>query len=182
MGTEKHSVQAAPNSVRLAVRVLKSGPAHGPLLVSAVPLSFYGGIDLERAVVVEAGHPLKGRCIRNTILCFPTGKGSTVGAYALYRLARNGLAPAALVMHHAEPIVVSGAILADIPCVDGVDPKTLAPYTRARLENAVLVVETDDAERPNPETRDAQTGAVEARDAESRSSEARCSETRSADS
>ena len=52
------------------------------------------------------------------MLVFPTGKGSTVGSYTILRLARNGVAPAAMLNAQSEAIVAVGAIIADIPMVD----------------------------------------------------------------
>ncbi|MCU0853095.1 MAG: NUDIX domain-containing protein, partial [Thermoplasmata archaeon] len=55
------------------------------------------------------------------IFSFPFGKGSTVGSYAMYQLRLNGLAPAGIVNGTAEPIIATGAIIADLPMIDGVD-------------------------------------------------------------
>jgi len=52
---------------------------------------------------------------------FPTGKGSTVGSYVLYRLAFKGLAPAAIINESSEAIVAVGAIISNIPMVDQID-------------------------------------------------------------
>jgi hypothetical protein len=71
--------------------------------------------------VVEAGHPLFGQSIAARVLVFPTGKGSTVGSYTLYRLAKRGLAPAAIINERSEAIVAVGAIISSIPMVDLVD-------------------------------------------------------------
>lgn len=136
-----HKGMAGPGERRFSLRPLKSGKAEGPLLTTREPISFYGGMDLDTGVVTEAGHPLQGRCVAGAILCFPTGKGSTVGSYAIYRLARAGLAPAALIMSSAEPIVVTGAILAQLPCADGLDPGDAEGFDRGRLEGAKLIVE-----------------------------------------
>jgi len=46
-------------------------------------------VDPERGVVTEKGHELDGQAFAGKILVFPTGKGSTVGSYALYRLKKN---------------------------------------------------------------------------------------------
>ena len=64
---------------------------------------------------------MEGQSLAGRILVFPRGKGSTVGSYVIYRLARSGLAPAGMVLGECEPIVAIGAIMADIPTVDGVD-------------------------------------------------------------
>ncbi|MBE9470818.1 MAG: DUF126 domain-containing protein [Chloroflexi bacterium] len=102
-------------------RVIKPGHAEGEALVSPEPIGFLGGVDPDTGVVVEPGHPLEGQCVAGRVLVCPTGKGSTVGSYTLYRLARNGLAPAAIINAEADPVVAVGAIIAEIPMVDQVD-------------------------------------------------------------
>lgn len=102
-------------------RVIKAGRAEGRALVSAEPIGFLGGVDPETGLVVEPGHPLEGACIAGQILVFPTGKGSTVGSYTLYRMARAGTAPAAIVNAYSEAIVAVGAIISEIPMVDRID-------------------------------------------------------------
>jgi predicted aconitase with swiveling domain len=81
-------------------------------------ISFFGGVDPETGRVVEKGHALEGQSVAGRVLVFPTGKGSTVGSYTLYRLKKAGLAPAAIVNAEAETITAVGCIISDIPCVD----------------------------------------------------------------
>jgi len=102
-------------------RIIKPGHAEGEALVSPDPIGFLGGVDPDTGAVIEPGHPLEGKCVTGRVLVFPTGKGSTVGSYTLYRLARNGLAPAAIINAEADPVVAVGAIIAEIPMVDQVD-------------------------------------------------------------
>ena len=82
------------------------------------PLSFLGGVDPATGVVIDDDHPLRGRSIAGRVLAFPHGKGSTVGSYVLYGLARNGVAPAAIINAEAETIIAAGALIAGIPLVD----------------------------------------------------------------
>lgn len=102
-------------------RVIVKGRCEGEALVSADPLSFLGGVDPTNGTVIEKDHDLHGRCIKDKILCFPHGHGSTVGSYVLYALANSGLAPKALLNNKADPVVVVGAIIGEIPMIDGVD-------------------------------------------------------------
>ncbi len=99
-------------------RKISKGVAEGEVLVSSEPISFYGGVDPESGVIVENGHPLEGKSIAGRILVFPSGKGSTVGSYALYRLKKNGKAPAGIINRECETIVAVGAIISEIPLVD----------------------------------------------------------------
>ena len=102
-------------------RTISPGKAQGEAIVSKEPIGFYGGIDPKTGVVIEKGHELEGQCIKDKVLVFPQGKGSTVGSYVIYGLKKNGVAPAAIVNRETETIVATGAILAGIPCVDGID-------------------------------------------------------------
>ena len=102
-------------------RVISPGKARGEAIVSRTPLSFYGGIDPKTGIVIEKGHEIGGQCVKDKILVFPQGKGSTVGSYVIYGLKKNGVAPAAIVNKETETIVATGVILAGIPCVDRID-------------------------------------------------------------
>jgi predicted aconitase with swiveling domain len=82
-------------------------------------------VDPETGIVVEKGHPLEGETVSGRVLVFPTGKGSTVGSYILYRLAKSGRSPVAIINAESEPIVAVGAIISDIPMVDLVDIKQI---------------------------------------------------------
>jgi predicted aconitase with swiveling domain len=102
-------------------RVIFAGQASGPALVSKMGISFFGGVDPDTGIVVEKGHELEGQCVAGKVLIFPTGKGSTVGSYTIYRLKQNGLAPVAMVNAECETITAVGCIIAEIPCIDQVD-------------------------------------------------------------
>ena len=115
--------------MKLQGRKIFPGLVNGQTLVSRMGISFFGGIDPETGVVVERGHDLEGQSIRGKILVFPTGKGSTVGSYTLYRLKHAGAAPAAVINANCETITAVGCIIAEIPCVDQIDIDQI-PNTR----------------------------------------------------
>ena len=102
-------------------RTIYPGKTEGEALVSKEPIGFYGGIDMKTGIVIEKGHELEGKCVKDKILVFPYGKGSTVGSYVIYGLKKNGVAPKAIINKETETIVATGAILAGIVCVDGID-------------------------------------------------------------
>ena len=110
---------------RLKGRVIVAGRAEGLALVSSQPLSFYGGVNPETGEVVEREHKLRGMKISGRILVFPYGRGSSVGAYVLYAMAKYGTAPKAIINVEAEPVVASGCILAEIPLLDRFDVNPL---------------------------------------------------------
>ncbi|MCS7261432.1 MAG: DUF126 domain-containing protein [Anaerolineae bacterium] len=125
---------------RLTGRVIKHGRASGIALVSPEPISFFGMVDADTGIVIEPGHPLVGEQIAGRILVFPTGKGSTVGSYSLYRLAKAGRAPAAIINRESDPIVAVGAIISDIPMVDQVDISQIHTGDWVQIEGGEVVV------------------------------------------
>jgi predicted aconitase with swiveling domain len=104
----------------IRVRVINPGKAEGETLVSKQPINFYSGVDPRTGVVVERGHELEGQCLKDRILIFPHGSGSTVGSYTIYALKKNAVAPLAMVNEKTDLVVAAGCIFALIPCVDGV--------------------------------------------------------------
>lgn len=90
------------------------------------PISFLGGVDPVDGKIIQKNHDLFGCYVKHKVLCFPHGHGSTVGSYVLYSLAKNKSSPKALVNQKADPVVVVGAIMADIPMIDMIDIRQIA--------------------------------------------------------
>jgi predicted aconitase with swiveling domain len=101
-------------------RSIHPGIAQAIALVTSMGISFFGGVDPETGIVMEKGHELEGQCVAGKALVFPSGKGSTVGSYTLYRMSKNGVAPAAIINAQCEAITAVGCILGELPCVDQV--------------------------------------------------------------
>jgi len=121
-------------------RVIKAGQAEGLALVSSEPIGFFGMVDTETGIVIEKGHPLEGKSLVGKVLVFPTGKGSTVGSYSLYRLAKAGLAPAAIINAESEAIVAVGAIISDIPMLDHVDITQIRNGDSVMIDGARVII------------------------------------------
>jgi phosphomecalonate degydratase small subunit len=139
--THPHSSSEPAATQPLRGRIIKAGAAEGVALVSPAPIGFLGGVDPETGLVVEPGHPLEGQCVAGRVLVFPTGKGSTVGSYTLYRMARAGTAPAAILNADSEAIVAVGAIISDIPMVDQLDITLIETGDRVRVDGECVMVE-----------------------------------------
>ena len=119
---------------QLKGRIIYRGKAEGEALVTSQPISFYGGVDPNTGVIIEKGHELQGQSVKGKILVFPTGKGSTVGSYTLYRMKKNGTAPAGMINKECETVVAVGAIISEIPCVDKIDISKLKTGDRVQIE------------------------------------------------
>jgi len=107
--------------MNLQGRKIYPGCAEGSALVTHMGISFFGGVDPDTGLIVEKGHELEGQPVCGRILVFPSGKGSTVGSYTLFRLKKAGKAPAAILNVECETITAVGCIIAEIPCLDQVD-------------------------------------------------------------
>lgn len=127
--------------MKLRGRCIYNGSIQGEALVSEKPISFFGGVDPETGIVVEPGHPLEGQAIAGRVLVFPTGRGSTVGSYTLYRLKKNGHAPLAILTAECETIIAVGCIIAEIACVDQLPIHKIQTGSLVRIENDCISIE-----------------------------------------
>lgn len=106
-------------------RVLVEGYAEGEAIVSKEPISFLGDVDPKTGVIVKKDHPLRGLSIKGKIFVFPYGKGSTVGSYIIYQLAKNNVAPKAILNIKSEPIIIIGCVISEIPLMDSFEENIL---------------------------------------------------------
>ena len=126
--------------MELKGRIISKGVAEGVALTTSQPISFYGGVDPNTSQVIEKGHELQGKRVKDKILVFPTGKGSTVGSYTLYRMKKGGSAPAGIVNRECETVVAVGAIISEIPCVDKIDISKIGTGDLVRLDDGVVTI------------------------------------------
>ena len=102
-------------------RSISKGSAEGEALVCRQPIGFNFGIDVESGVITEYNHELFGKSIKDKILLFPHGKGSTGGSYVVYQLAKNKTGPRAIINMTTETIIAVGAIMGGIPVIDSLE-------------------------------------------------------------
>lgn len=86
--------------------------AKGQILTCQEGLSFWGGVDPDTGVIIDAHHPDHGAALAGRIVLMPTSRGSCSGSGVMLQLARNGQAPAALVFREEEDILTLGAMIA----------------------------------------------------------------------
>jgi predicted aconitase with swiveling domain len=118
-------------------RKVVGGTAQGEALVSKDPVSFYGGVDPDTGIITEPGHALCGKCITGKVFVFPTGKGSTVGSYVIYRMKKQGTAPVAIVNVETEAILATGCVISSIPLVDKLDGDPLKTFKTGMMLRVV---------------------------------------------
>jgi predicted aconitase with swiveling domain len=122
-------------------RKISPGHASGKALVTGQGISFYGGVDPETGIIVEKDHELEGQSITGKVLVFPTGKGSTVGSYVLYQLAKTGKGPVAIINQETETIVAVGCIISEIPAVDKIPIEQIRTGQKLQIDATNGLVE-----------------------------------------
>ncbi|RWA71526.1 DUF126 domain-containing protein [Mesorhizobium sp.] len=96
-----------------AAEILVPGKAgEGEALVLTAPISFWGGVDPKTGRIADVRHPQHGEVISGRVLFLPGTIGSSSASAVLMELVHNGLAPAALVLHEPDAILLLGLIVA----------------------------------------------------------------------
>jgi predicted aconitase with swiveling domain len=101
--------------------------AFGPVVEGEAVVSeegFSPRYDLDRwtGLISKPGHKLEGTSIRDKICFFPTAKGGIAAGWAFYDIKHKGIAPKAFVFGVTNPVMVQGAVFANITITEGWDP------------------------------------------------------------
>jgi predicted aconitase with swiveling domain len=84
----------------------------GRALVLDQPISFWGGVEAATGRIADVRHPQLGESVAGRVLFLPGTIGSSSASAVLMELVHNGRAPAALVLHEPDAILLLGLIVA----------------------------------------------------------------------
>ena len=123
--------------------------AFGPVVEGEAVLSAEGfspRYDLDRwsGVITKPGHKLEGINIRDKICFFPTAKGGIAAGWAFFDIRSKGIAPKALVFGVTNPVMVQGAVFANLTITEGWSPhpaQVLKTGDWVRVDPARKVIE-----------------------------------------
>ena len=116
----------------------------GEAVVSSEGFSPRYDLDRWSGVITKPGHKLEGVNIRDKILFFPTAKGGIAAGWAFHDIKAKGIAPKALVFGVTNPVMVQGAVFANITITEGWsrDPATcVASGDIVRVDPAAKTIE-----------------------------------------
>jgi len=125
------------------MKILVQGKTQGIILKSQQAINFLGTVDKKTGIISDKNHELYDKSIKNSILVFPSGVGSSVGAYTIYSIKSNNTAPLAMICQKADLTVATGCALANIPLL--VDDKM---FTSLQTGEKISI----DTESSNPIT------------------------------
>jgi hypothetical protein len=97
------------------MKVLVHGKIQGTVLKSENPINFLGTVEKKSGIISDKNHDLFNKSVKDSILVFPSGVGSSVGAYTIYSIKSNNSAPLAMICEKADLTVATGCALANIP-------------------------------------------------------------------
>ncbi len=123
-------------------KILVSGKVQGIVLKSEEPINFLGTVDKKTRIVSDKNHDLFEKSIKDTILVFPSGVGSSVGAYTIYSIKSNNTAPLAMICQKADLTVATGCALANIPLI------TISDEEFSSIENGMKISLDTDSSNP----------------------------------
>jgi len=98
-------------SVQAEVLLDGRGTAATALALTA-PISFWGGVDPRSGLIADPRHPENGQLIAGKVLFVPETVGSSSAAAILLELVHGKHAPAAIVLHEPDAILLLGLIVA----------------------------------------------------------------------
>jgi predicted aconitase with swiveling domain len=95
------------------------GPkASGIALVAKDNFSARYDLDRVKGVFSRPAHALHGQSYVNTVLVLHTAKGGVATSWMLREMKSRGMAPAALLLNYANPIMAQGAAFAELAFMD----------------------------------------------------------------
>lgn len=123
-------------------KVIVAGRAEGQVLYSKNPINFLGAVDKKTGIITDDTYDIYKKPLKDAILAFPHGVGSSVGAYTIYSLKANGTAPRAMICTRTDITVSSGCALADIPLVivDDASFEKIGASARISLDTATRTI------------------------------------------
>lgn len=122
----------------MTLKIIVKGKAKGKIMKSNIPINFLVAVDKKTGIIRDNKHDMFQKSLKDSILVFPHGIGSSVGAYTIYSLKCNGSAPAAMICKKADLLVASGCAIANIPLI-------IAPqdYYDSLKDGEEITVDTD---------------------------------------
>ena len=114
------------------------GPrVEGVALVAKDNFSARYDLDRIRGVFSRPTHALAGRSYVGRVLVLNIAKGGVATAWMLNEMKSREMAPAALILNYANPIMAQGAAFADMALIDRFD----VDVTDAIPDGAVVLVD-----------------------------------------
>ena len=102
--------------LEIKCKKIVGGRAKGKLLLSKKPINFLGMVNTQSGEITNTSNDFKGQNLKGKILVFPNSIGSSVGAYTIYSLKSNNVAPNGIICtNNVDITTASGCAISNIP-------------------------------------------------------------------
>lgn len=126
-------------------KVMVEGNVTAQALVSAKPLSFWGGVEPSTGMIKDVHHDLCGENLTGKVLCIPFDRGSCSGSGVLFEMIRQETAPAAILCIVAEAVLALGPVIGQKIYDRNVPIRTINQADYEAIEDGTMITFTEDA-------------------------------------
>lgn len=102
--------------LEIKCKKIVGGRAKGKLLLSKKPINFLGMVNTQSGEITTTSNDVERQNLKGKILVFPNSIGSSVGAYTIYSLKSNNVAPNGIICtNNVDITTASGCAISNIP-------------------------------------------------------------------
>lgn len=102
--------------LEIKCKKIVGGRAKGELLLSKKPINFLGMVNIQSGEITTTSNDVERQNLKGKILVFPNSIGSSVGAYTIYSLKSNNVAPNGIICtNNVDITTASGCAISNIP-------------------------------------------------------------------
>ena len=138
--------------LEIKCKKIVGGRAKGNLLLSKKPINFLGMVNTQSGEITSTSNGFERQNLKGKILVFPNSIGSSVGAYTIYSLKSNNVAPNGIICtNNVDITTASGCAISNIP---------LAFIDSLRYNDLVKCVELSGTNKEMEITLDTEEGKI----------------------
>jgi uncharacterized protein len=102
--------------LEIKCKKIVGGRTKGKLLLSKKPINFLGMVNTQSGEITNTSNGFERQNLKGKILVFPNSIGSSVGAYTIYSLKSNNVAPNGIICtNNVDITTASGCAISNIP-------------------------------------------------------------------
>lgn len=149
MNGSTRTMNVTSSNLTLTGDVLVPGRAGGLAIVLS-PLSFWGGYDAEKGLIVDKTHACYGQSLKDRVLVMPRARGSSSSSSVLAEALRNGTGPSGIVLIERDLILAIGVIAANDLYAFSVPVVSVSEDVFAQIAASTGVLEIDAGDTARP--------------------------------
>ena len=130
-------------------KVMVPGNVRAEAVASAVPLSFWGGVNVETGEIQDVHHDLCKQNVAGKVLCIPYDRGSCSGSGVILEMIRQGSNPAAILCVEAEAVLALGPIIGRKVYGRSMPIRTVSMDALSQIRSGDTIIFDDDSIRIN---------------------------------